>query len=300
MAENIFNKYIWLVDTIYQAKQITFEEINEHWLRTDMSNGNDIPLRTFHNQRKAIEEMFDINIECNKRGGYYYYIENREDIENGNIRSWLLNTFAVNNLINESHHLKGRIIFEDIPSGQKYLTPIIKSMRDNKRIEITYQSFGKDTPSTFLIEPYCMKVFKKRWYVLGKSVSLNKLMTYSLDRIHQLVPTEQKYKYPKDFNPRLFYKYSYGIITNEDDPIEKVRIKAFGSKCNYLRALPLHSSQEEIETADDCCVFEYLIRVTYDFKQELLSHGNEIEVLSPESLRKDMSSAIKEMSKRYR
>ena len=81
MAKDLFNRYIWLVDTIYRAGKITLEEINERWLRTEMSGGVEIPLRTFHNHRKAIEEIFDINIGCNRRGGYYYYIENLEDME---------------------------------------------------------------------------------------------------------------------------------------------------------------------------------------------------------------------------
>ncbi len=81
MAKDLFNRYIWLVDTIYQADGITFEEINEKWLRNSMSEGLDLPLKTFHNHRKAIENTFDINILCDKRGGYKYYIENVDDIE---------------------------------------------------------------------------------------------------------------------------------------------------------------------------------------------------------------------------
>ena len=83
-----------------------------------MSNGEDMALRTFHHHRHAIEEIFDINIECDKRNGYCYYIENADDIEKGGIRNWLLNTFAVNNLINESHHLKHRILFEKSPHAK--------------------------------------------------------------------------------------------------------------------------------------------------------------------------------------
>jgi hypothetical protein len=139
--KNLFNRYIWLVDTIYRAGKITFEEINRKWLRNDMSKGEDLPLRTFHNHRIAIEEMFDINIECDKYNGYSYFIENKDDLEKGGIRSWLLNTFAVNNLINESHHLKRRILFEEIPSGQRFLTTIIEAMRDELTLEVTYQGF---------------------------------------------------------------------------------------------------------------------------------------------------------------
>lgn len=118
----LFHRYVWLVDLIDRYNnRITFEELNERWLNNSMSGGEDLPLRTFHNHRKAIEELFDINIECDKRNGYTYYIENGEDMERSGVRQWLLNTFAVNNLINESRKLKHRILFEQIPSGQQFL-----------------------------------------------------------------------------------------------------------------------------------------------------------------------------------
>lgn len=106
MTKDLFDRYIWLVDTIYRAGRITFRELNERWMRSRLSERHPLPLRTFHNWRDAIEQVFDINIGCSRRGGYHYYIEHADDMEKGGIRSWLLNTFAVNNLINESHHLK--------------------------------------------------------------------------------------------------------------------------------------------------------------------------------------------------
>ena len=110
MAKNLFTRYIWLINTIYRAGKISLEEINEKWLLSGMSEGETIPIRTFHNHRKAIEDIFDINIECERRNGYCYYIENVEDIEKNDIKKWLLNTFAVNNIINENHLLKKRIL----------------------------------------------------------------------------------------------------------------------------------------------------------------------------------------------
>jgi hypothetical protein len=147
MVTNLFNRYIWLVDLIYRTGKISFEEINQKWILSPMSHGNPLPLRTFHNHRIAIERLFDINIACDKQT-YNYYIENIDDIKNAGVRTWLLNTFAVNNLINETQKIKHRIIFENIHSGQHFLAPIIESMRDGLTIEITYQSFWKDEPNT--------------------------------------------------------------------------------------------------------------------------------------------------------
>lgn len=300
MAKDLFNRYIWLVDVIYRAKKITFEEINERWVRTEMSEGEDLPLRTFHNWRKAIEEIFDINIECNKRGGYYYYIENIEDMEKGGVRSWLLNTFAVNNLINESHHLKRRILFEDIPSGREFLTPVIEAMRDNRTIRFTYQSYWKDNPNEVEAEPYCVKVFKQRWYVVAYNRIRKGLRIYALDRIKELSVTETMFKYPKEFDPQAYFDASFGIIVDENYDIEKVRIKVFNNQNKYLRALPLHHTQTEIEKTDSYSVFEYILRPTFDFQQELLSHGGDIEVLSPAWFREEIQAQVQRMHRFYK
>ena len=87
MAKDKFSRYIWLVDTIYRADGITFEEINEKWLRNSMSDGLDLPFNTFNNHRNALEEIFDISIVCDRRNVYRYYIENADDMNNGVVRT---------------------------------------------------------------------------------------------------------------------------------------------------------------------------------------------------------------------
>lgn len=298
MTKDLFDKYIWLVDTIYRAGKITFEEINERWLRSRLSEGEDIPLRTFHNWRIAIEQVFDININCNRKGGYYYYIENADDMQKGGIRNWLLNTFAVNNLINESHHLKRRILFEEIPSGRKYLTTVIEAMRDGLELELYYQSYWYEEPSTYTLQPYCIKVFKQRWYVIGFCKERNNIRTFSLDRIQQLTTLDVKFVYPKDFDPEAYFADYFGIMI-ENKKLETIRIKVYGMHVQYIRALPLHRSQCEIETTEDYSVFEYRMKPTLDFRQELLSRGADVEVLAPLSFREEMIQSVDKMSALY-
>ena len=285
MAKDLFNRYIWLVDTIYRADGITFEEINEKWLRNSMSEGLDLPLKTFHNHRKAIEDMFGINIVCDKRGGYKYYIENADDMEKGGVRTWLLNTFAVNNLINESHHLKRRIVFEQIPSGQNFLTPVIEAMRDGMSIEIKYKSFWRQDEYTTEVEPYFVKVFKQRWYLIARNKIKDAIRIYALDRIHALTQTGNAFVMPKDFSPEEYFYNSFGIISQDNCPPEIVELKVYGTQKEYFRTLPLHHSQEEVENADGYSIFRYYLSPTYDFIQEILSHGCNVEVLVPKHVR---------------
>jgi hypothetical protein len=296
MAKNLFNRYIWLVDTIYRNPEgMTFEEINEKWERSGHSDGNPLPLRTFHNHRIAIEELFEINIECNK-SNYRYFIDNADDLAKGGVRRWLLNTFAVNNLINESHKIKHRIQFENIPSGQQHLTTIIEAMRDGVRLTMCYQSYWMDKPAEFDIDAYFVKLFKQRWYVIAKS---NLLRIYALDRIQSLKPTTHKFKMPIDFDPELYFKDSYGII--HDTGVEPVEIilKVTKWQSNYLRALPLHHSQIETETTADYAVFKFFMKPTFDLRQELMSTGEDVEIIAPVSFRVEIARAFSNVAAKY-
>jgi len=284
-----------LVDTIYRTRKITFEDINSKWLRNTLSDGKKIPLKTFHNHRNAIEEMFDINIECNK-STYEYYIDNAEDMQRGGVRTWLLNTFAVNNLINESHKLKSRIQFENIPSGQRFLSTIIEAMRDGLKLRVSYQSFWADVPSEFEVEPYLVKIFKQRWYLVGLS---DKLRIYGLDRLHTCEVTSEHFKLPNNFDAEAYFQDCYGIINVEDLTVQDVTIRVSAYQANYLRALPLHSSQLETETTDTHSTFRLHLKPTFDFRQELLSLGDDVEVLQPDWFREEIKQVLENMVGKY-
>jgi predicted DNA-binding transcriptional regulator YafY len=172
-------------------------------------------------------------------------------------------------------------------------------MRDGLTIEITYQSFGKDEPTTFEIEPYFVKLFKQRWYVIGRS-TYDRIRIYALDRIQFMIATKTQFDFPVDFNPEDYFINCFGIIADETVPVQKVLIKVWGSKVKYLRSLPLHQSQQELETFNDYSIFQYFIRPTYDFRQELLSYAAEIEVIVPDKLREDFRNIVAEMLNHYK
>ena len=109
MAKNLLHKYVWLVETIYKAKRITFEEINKKWLENDLSEGVELALRTFHKWRIAAEDIFGVSIDCERKGGYHYYIANADELKGGNIRNWLLSTISVSNLLIGNNWLIGLI-----------------------------------------------------------------------------------------------------------------------------------------------------------------------------------------------
>ena len=298
MAKNYFDRYIWLIDTINRHGHISFKEISYLWAHSPINKlgENYLPERTFHNHREAILDTFGIEIKCDRSLGYY--IANSEDMEEDGIRRWLLESLSMNNLLNESRDMRDRIIFEEIPSSQRWLTAIVNAMRDNKTIEMTYQSFNRTEPATFEAHPWCLKLFKQRWYLLARSEAYKEPRIYALDRIRAVSETQNALKIPKKFKADEFFSHYFGIIVDDCQP-ETIQLKVEASQVKYYKSLPLHSSQREISSTDEYTIFEYKLVPTFDFEQEVLSKGPWVEVLAPESFRDVIHADIKAMLEHY-
>jgi predicted DNA-binding transcriptional regulator YafY len=240
--------------------------------------------------------LFGIEIEC--VSGNKYAIANRDDIKSDDVQNWLLNSFSVSNLLMEGQSLKDRLLLEDIPSGNKYLTQVIDAMRQNLTLQVEYQSFKMSAPRNFEIAPYCIKVFKQRWYIIGLREGNDEVHFYSLDRVLSMEITENAFNIPKSFNADAFLHNYYGVMAGTM-PAESVLLRVTPFRANYLRSLPLHHSQKETERTDDYSVFEYWIAPTADFIQELRSFLPEITVLKPLWLRDKFIEEAKQVLKNY-
>lgn len=302
MAKNYFDRYVWLIDLINRHGHIPFKEISYLWAQSSLNTlgENYLPERTFHNHREAILDTFGIEIKCDRSLGYY--IANSDDLEGDGIRRWLLESLSMNNLLNETKDMRDRVLFEKIPSSQKWLPVIVNAMRDGKAVEITYQSFTREEPDTFKAKPYCLKLFKQRWYMLAKSEGKDEPRIYALDeRMLNVVQTSQSYKLPAKFNAEKFFADYFGIIVGTDNKPRTVKIRVAKDQEKYFDSLPLHDSQKKIEEESDefYSIYRYHLAPTFDFKQELLSRGPAVEVLEPKDFREEIMDDIAKMASRY-
>ena len=310
MAANLFGRYVWLMDILRRYKRLTFQEINELWQESGLGYGEELPLKTFHNHKKAIKDIFDVYIECDRKDGYRYYIDEPERIEGNNLRSWLISSYATLNQIQADKKLEDRIIFEEIPSGQTWLTCIADAMRRNHVLSITHQGFGKPDPSTFDIEPYFLKVVKRRWYVVARSPYYSErnkeqgvkpsdvYLVYALDRISDIQDTGRTFKMKKNFDVHSYFEGCCGVITSNESS-QKIVLRAYNGFADYLRTLPLHESQREIGSDDESTLFEYHLKPTFDFYQLVLAQGDQVEGLEPESVRNEMRNFAQNMLDYY-
>lgn len=281
MAASQFNRYIWLVDTIRRAGRISRQDINRRWAVSSLNDSKEtfIHERTFHRYKDAIQELFDIEIRCDRAAGGLYYIAGTGN--ESRTKQWLLSQFAVSNSLHESRQLQGRVLYESIPRGTEYLTQIVEAMRDNRKMRMSHQSFTSPEPHLYIIAPYCLKVFKQRWYLFGKTTEYREPRIFALDRIISLETLTDTFTLPKDFDAEAYFIKSYGVFVGEQFKPEKIRVRVIPEVAAYLRSLPLHHSQKEEEP----CVFSWFVAPTFDFFMELRTHGSNLEVLSPAWLR---------------
>ncbi len=118
MAANLFGRYVWLVDILLRYGRLTFQEINELWKKSNLGYGDELPLRTFHNHQKAIKDIFDVYIECDKKDGYRYYIDEPERLRGNNLRSWLISSYATLNQIRPTADWKTAFSSRTYPPGR--------------------------------------------------------------------------------------------------------------------------------------------------------------------------------------
>ena len=293
MAKNFFKRYIWLVDLINRRKYVSFKEINEAWMRSPLNEtGDPLSERTFFNHKDAIAGMFGIEILNDRSLGFYI---GRSDVGSDETSDWMLHTLCLNNVLHENADMKDRILMEKVPSSERFLTDIISAMRDFRVIRLCYQSFRHPEPFCFNVRPYCVKYFKQRWYLLGDS-DLG-LRIYSLDRFVDMEELEEHFEIPKGFDAEEYFGNYFGVIIGEEP--EDVKIRVVPDQVKYFRTMPMHGSQRETVQEDGSSVFSYHIAPTFDFVQEILSHGADVEVLEPAELRESIADSVAGMASRY-
>ncbi len=293
----IFSQYVWLVNTLRRYSRLTLEDLNDKWIRDEVADGNPLSRSTFNRHRDAVLDMFGIIIECDAQGGYRYYIDNPEVLDDDSLERWMLNSLTVGSVLADSQSIHDRILLENAPAGEEHLQTLIKAIKSSHKIELDYARFGH---SGYKIDvaPYALKFWHQRWYLLASNGCY--LITYALDRMRDVRILEEKFKLPEGFSPAEYFSEFYGVLTDDRIPLQHVRIRTFAHTPNYLRTVPIHHSQKEVESTNDYTDFTLDIRPTYDFIAALGAIGEEVEVLEPPALRSELINWHRRSLEKYK
>lgn len=278
-----YREFIWLIETIKRARRITFAELSQKWAESDFGGGILLSRTTFNRHRDAVLDMFGIIIDCDRRNGYTYYIANPEALEENTVPNWMFSTISVGNILSEGLSVQNRILLENVPSGGAHLQTVIKAMKESVMISAEYRRYGAAEPKKFLMMPYCVKLFRQRWYALCRHRN-GFFGVFSLDRFVRVEVSEQHFDIDPDFDAAEYFSECFGIVSEVNAPAERIVLRAYDSERYFLRDLPLHHTQREIASEDDYSDFEIFMRPTFDFSSHLLSRGIMLKVIEPQWL----------------
>lgn len=299
MVTELLKKYIWLVQTFIRAGEhgLSLSEIIDKWENRFFSGYS---RRTFNNHREAVLEVFGIEIECN-RSTNRYFIRYTEDVSDENAENaWLINTFTVNNMLRlGKERLSGRVSVEDIPSGHSHLTNILEAMTDSHEISILYQKYTSDEAERFTLQPYAVKEFAKRWYIVAFCRERNGMRVYGLDRVKEMEILESRFRMPDGFDIDEIFATSFGIYIPEEKP-RLIHFRVSETEARFIRDLPIHGSQEEMGNDGKGVVFNIFVCPNDNLIMEFCKHGGRLEVLSPREVRDGVRMQLEKALEYYR
>lgn len=297
MPKDLIARYVWIVDTLTRHEFLTRDQINRLWLRSSISNGDPLPERTFFHYRRAIEEIFQLDISCDRQGRYY--INREKSRQSRAVTNWMLDSYAVSSAIGASDVPAGSVEIEDVPSSREFLPTVLEAIRTQHKLSFTYLGFNRSrVEHDILYRPYFLKRYKQRWYMIGFREKSKDIRTYALDRVKQMVISEETFLKPGDFDLDELFGNIIGVTTSHA-PIRTVRLQVSPIQAKYFRALPLHRSQKETEVCDSYSIFEYELKLNYELAHELLSFGDSVKVLDPPELRAMVVTQLQSALEQY-
>ncbi|OUO50352.1 hypothetical protein B5F77_13035 [Parabacteroides sp. An277] len=295
-----WERCLWIISVFNEYGDFSLKELNERFMRYSLNyDGEEISERTFNRDREFIASSFQIDIEYDARIRKYTF-RNKEVIKENPIYRYLLSSFHIQNLSSLVIKHKSKIMLQDPPTGVELLHTVLNAIDQGRTLYFDYTSYyTKDRTYHFELIPAFVRLFEQRWYLIGEFTDRSQTRVLALERMQHLTIGEKELLPSPTLTPQSFYEGCYGIIRDDKQP-QTIWLKVYNKQVDYIRSLPLHDSQKEIETGKDYAIFQYYFRPSYDFIQQILWNRENIEVLKPVSLREEIISLLTQMLERYK
>ena len=253
--------------------------------------------RTLQRDIREIRNVFGVEIEYSRTSKGYFI--SQSESENMNFQR-MMESFDTFNSLNFAQDMTPFIHLEKRrPQGTENLYGLLHAIKNKFQIVFSYHKFWEDEITNRITEPYGLKEFKNRWYVLAKDLNDDKIKSFALDRLTNLEITRKSFKYPKTFDIEENYRYCFGIISPNGEEPQEIILSFDPYQGKYIKSLPLHETQEILIDNDKELKIKLKLCVTFDLVMELLSYGDSMKVIKPKSLVKQVKEAHQRALKKY-
>lgn len=294
-------KCLYLINLLERKGAMTLKEINECYQYSSIYEGDDILPRTFLRYKDFIEVNFPCYIEYNARTGKYELHRHKALYgEDDSLFDYLLSAYHIEGMTELALKHREKIVLTEAPTGVENVQIILEAIDKKRGIECDYYSFNKKSIKQQKLIPYFLRTWENRWYLVAEPDNHHHGQSvFALERMDNIRLTEEKMLPSKNITPEEYFDGSFGVNHSDDQKPERILIKVYSTQVEYIKALPLHESQKEIEATDEWSIFEYKLVPCYNFYQQLLWHREKLEVLEPQNVRDEIKNSIKKMLEHY-
>ena len=294
-------KCLYLINLLERKGALTLKEINDYYQYSSLYEGDNIQARTFLRYKDYIDETFPCYIEFNQRTGKYELHRHKALYgEDDSLYDYLLSAYHIEGITELALKHRDKIMLSEAPTGVENVQIILEAIDQGKGIECEYYSFNRKTVKHQLLIPYFLRTWEQRWYLAAEPDNRHHgISIFALERMEDIKLTENKMHPSNKITAEDYFDGSFGVNHSDDQKPEIIRIKVYGAQVEYVRALPIHESQKEIETTSEWSIFEYRLVPCYNFYQQLLWHREKLEVIEPLAVREELKSTLQKMLELY-
>ena len=293
-------KCLYIIDLLSRRGPMSLKEINEHYQYSSLYDGEIIP-RTFARYKDYIAETFPCYIEYNQSTNEYYLKRYHQYGQDDRLYNYLLSAYHIEGMSELAVKHRDKVKLYEAPTGVENVQIILEAIDQQKGIECDYYSFDRATKKEQLLIPYFLKTWEQRWYLAAEPDNHHHgISIFALERMDNIRLTEQKMLPSNDVTADEYWEGSFGVNHSDNQVPKRIVIKVYGSQANYVRALPIHESQKELECTDEYTIFEYHIVSCFNLYQQLLWHREKLEIIEPIEMREEMKKIVQNIISLYK
>lgn len=239
--------------------------------------------RTFQRDLKDVRDLYDIDIQFDHSENYYFIDTDysSEFTERISEAYNIFNAFKIKERLSDKIHFEQRP-----PRGTGHLFGLLHAIENQLLIRFDYQKFDDESIKARAAKPLALKEYRNRWYVVAEDLKDDIIKTFALDRLTDLDIQKQQFKREEEFEVHDYFENFFGVVSPENKPVETIVLSFTPFQGKYIKSLPLHRSQEILINNEHELRLSLKLVITHDFYMELLSFGDQVKVIAPQSLKK--------------
>ncbi len=291
-------RYLQILQLIEKSSHPTSAEMISRMSESGIKVSDRQLKRDFESLRA--EFGLDIHYSTYRKG---YYLENEEPTFPYFLKllEFSQNMELLTSYLKEGSNIAEIIEFEDYNSfkGVQFIRDIAFFIKNSSEIRLNYKRFDAKTEKEYSFQPYLLREYLNRWYVIGFLTDTQEIRTFGLDRIVSMQESDQKFKKSKINDLVSLFRNVMGITAAREDIAEEIELVCNSFQGNLLKTLPLHSSQKVVSETPDKIVLSFRLVVNFELKQRLLMIATQAKVTKPQSLKMEIQKMLTEAQNFY-